>query len=1081
MGKPSQENFYKRLNQLAGTNKSTVNEQNNGSGTLIDYQRSDEGTVYGIVKENHRYFIKKSNTTNQNLDASDFAYIGGLENKHIHEYHSLGEAEKQRNMYIKSLNEAFSLKPKEVVNENEKVEERIDDPFNFLKSRISEGKEKNKKKFEDKFKSSLNEDVKEIQKKSGLMPESADLAIKKALGLIKEEDMVTADSEIKDKDKVSEKKGKEEAQAPINDKNAKAHAEKAMGHDSMEGKKNDSKSIAVNQADKVLKEEASPLVTDDSEIVSSQSLANMDSATKENPQAPINDTNAKAHADKAMGKGAGNDNIANNTEEKPESDPMDDKENAGDEKSDIVSEDDKKSDPFDENPHGGKKAMSTEDSDQKDADRVDNDTKKETPQAPYNSYNQPDKGHKEEKGEELKPKESKKDIVAEGDDLSTKDSHIKEKESVANKTDDPLKKHGKDLSTEDSEMNPNDSLANDTKTNLPNPVAEAAALVDKLMEGESLIYSDSPEDADESLANDTKTNLPNPVAEGKKEDMDGDGDIDSDDYMAKKDAAIKKSMNEDDEIESELDQAADALDSMEVEEPAPEVPAPEMGGEEAPMDDMGAPEGGEMPTADDPLAGADDAMGAPEMGGEEAPMDDMGAPDEVPAEGGQEKGEVADDETKNEIKSKFGEVGELARDKEFEDAEIVELVNQAIEPFDTEGLSHNDQLKIQNKVKGEEGTGEDLPPESPEAGEEQPPVEDIPVPEEGGEEPMGEAEEMCAECGTFEGYAKSRGYENLQECGGMELANLLSGYANAYNDGQNDGDFGKVIILMSPEVKDELSGYGHDDFIAKAEEMGGDVKDEEKLSPGAFDVEVPEVPEEEEEVEVAVDDAPNMEDDNSDSEENVDEAEQIDELGWRDIKNVGAGIGGLGKDAGSALGKAGQAVGKAVGSAVQRGAEKVKGAAQGVKQGYHKHQANAILNDISQDANKLVDTIIGFNQQAQKAGQKMIDPQVFMSDIKRALSSGQDINFAQRALEGEEEQPVMEFAPVAQNLGVGTHTGAMSEGEEKVRDYVKNRLAELAGKKKPSMNESEKPVALKKLDKMISEQWELYKKQVKNG
>jgi len=29
---------------------------------------------------------------------------------------------------------------------------------------------------------------------------------------------------------------------------------------------------------------------------------------------------------------------------------------------------------------------------------------------------------------------------------------------------------------------------------------------------------------------------------GKKEDMDGDGDIDSDDYMAKKDAAIKAAM-----------------------------------------------------------------------------------------------------------------------------------------------------------------------------------------------------------------------------------------------------------------------------------------------------------------------------------------------------------------------------------------------------------------------------------------------------------------------------------------------------------------------------------------------------------
>jgi len=434
MAKPSQDNFYKRLNQLAGTNKSKVNEQSNGNGTLIDFQKSDDGAIYGIVKENHRYFIKKSTSQKEKLDESDFAYIGGLENIHNYEYHSLSEAEKQRNLYIKNLNEAISLSPKKKSVNESTEEEKIENPFSFIRNKINEGKTTLKSEYENKFKSSMKDNIEETNKKRGLMPEAADIAVKKALGLIKEEDMVTADSEIKDKDKVSEKSGKEKPQAPINDENAKTEAEKAMGKDKMEGKKKDSKSIAVN-------EEASPLVTDDSELDAGSSLANDVNHKHEAPQAPINDGNAKAMADKAMGKSASADSaMPNDTEESEKSEPFDDKEDKGDEKGDIVTEGDEKSDPFEEDVKK-EKDISTEDSDQDTEDSVaDKETVTTKPEAAYNNYNQPDKGQKEEKGEELKP--------------------IKEKGAI--------------------------------------------------------------------------------VTEGKKEDMDGDGDIDSDDYMAKKDAAIKK-------------------------------------------------------------------------------------------------------------------------------------------------------------------------------------------------------------------------------------------------------------------------------------------------------------------------------------------------------------------------------------------------------------------------------------------------------------------------------------------------------------------------------------------------------------
>ena len=92
MGKPSEKSFYSRLNALAGTNKKSDINESIGNSTLIDFQKSNEGTVYGIVKEEHHYFIKKSNSQNTQLDSSDFAYIGGLENKQLYEYKTLGEA-----------------------------------------------------------------------------------------------------------------------------------------------------------------------------------------------------------------------------------------------------------------------------------------------------------------------------------------------------------------------------------------------------------------------------------------------------------------------------------------------------------------------------------------------------------------------------------------------------------------------------------------------------------------------------------------------------------------------------------------------------------------------------------------------------------------------------------------------------------------------------------------------------------------------------------------------------------------------------------------------------------------------------
>ncbi len=117
-----QENFYKRLRELAKVKSANNPTSSLSNSTLIEYSRANDGIALGIVKENHSYFIKTSGSKGEKLGAEDFAYIGGVENKYRYQYSSLAEAEKNRNFYIKTLNESSSKKFKTIaVNEGENI------------------------------------------------------------------------------------------------------------------------------------------------------------------------------------------------------------------------------------------------------------------------------------------------------------------------------------------------------------------------------------------------------------------------------------------------------------------------------------------------------------------------------------------------------------------------------------------------------------------------------------------------------------------------------------------------------------------------------------------------------------------------------------------------------------------------------------------------------------------------------------------------------------------------------------------------------------------------------------------------
>jgi hypothetical protein len=91
-----------RMQALMGV--SAINEDTNHS--VVELSKlGPDGRVYGIVRENHKYFIKIANNK-PNLVTEDFSYIGGLQNKTSVVYESYAKAVKHLNLKFISINEA---------------------------------------------------------------------------------------------------------------------------------------------------------------------------------------------------------------------------------------------------------------------------------------------------------------------------------------------------------------------------------------------------------------------------------------------------------------------------------------------------------------------------------------------------------------------------------------------------------------------------------------------------------------------------------------------------------------------------------------------------------------------------------------------------------------------------------------------------------------------------------------------------------------------------------------------------------------------------------------------------------------
>ena len=339
-------------------------------------------------------------------------------------------------------------------------------------------------------------------------------------------------------------------------------------------------------------------------------------------------------------------------------------------------------------------------------------------------------------------------------------------------------------------------------------------------------------------------------------------------------------------------------------------------------------------------------------------------------------------------------------------------------------------------------------------------------------------EQECNECGGFKEYAESRGYtsESLRECGEEEMTNLISGYANAYGDGQNDGDFQVVALLVTPEILEKLkSEYGHDDFAGQVEPISVEMDDEEK-------------------------------------------AAQLDELF--------GGLGALAKGAGQGIKKGAQAVGQGIKKAGQDVAQGVQKAATDIKQTYHAGELGKEVKNLEKKAADLGVQVDSLNKRMQKAGGQPVNLASILTTIKNQIAGAKGVDLSKFGTVQEEgmddptkvEVQPMEEETVAEDVDIKVsekegkklsadntpevemkeevqisagfqpmggavvkpESAPLSESEIKLRKYIRNRLEEKAGMRKATLNEEKKSETLQKLDRVIDKQLALFENAAMN-
>lgn len=202
----SLENYYENMRRLSGLKENT--SVDNSTTTLVEHAKTNDGTILGIVKDAHHYYIKKTTSKDSVLNESHFVFVNGVQNKNDYRYNSLGDAQKQLNLVIKEINEAFSKNEKISKSKKQSLNEdkttRVEKPFEFLNNLIKEGKNEKQLDNFNRFKKSMN--VNEDEDTDDSVEDAIDTSINT---LDKLDDKIKSEPEEKEEEEVEQDLEKE--------------------------------------------------------------------------------------------------------------------------------------------------------------------------------------------------------------------------------------------------------------------------------------------------------------------------------------------------------------------------------------------------------------------------------------------------------------------------------------------------------------------------------------------------------------------------------------------------------------------------------------------------------------------------------------------------------------------------------------------------------------------------------------------------------------------------------------------------------------------------------------------------------
>lgn len=130
--------------------KSTLNKMlalsninsTNGGDNLPSFdlvKESVNGNTYVISRENKKYYIKESKTT-ENLKESDFDYVGGVANKAKNNFKSFSEAAKHLNLMFEEINNHYDVENVNILESDSLNEKKYVLKLDKKKSKVEEPK-----------------------------------------------------------------------------------------------------------------------------------------------------------------------------------------------------------------------------------------------------------------------------------------------------------------------------------------------------------------------------------------------------------------------------------------------------------------------------------------------------------------------------------------------------------------------------------------------------------------------------------------------------------------------------------------------------------------------------------------------------------------------------------------------------------------------------------------------------------------------------------------------------------------------------------------------------------------------------